>query len=389
MYIGSSWFVIAGMLVLFLGPQIGRTVPGLGWASYGAALLYALLLLASVLLHEFSHALAARKFGYRVDRIVADLLGGHTVYQATSPSPGRQAWIAFVGPLSNGLLAVAGGIAAWYVEDPLAWVLIGALTWTNGFVALFNLLPGLPLDGGHVVEALVWKITGKRHRGMAVAGWLGRGVVVALVGYVLWSALRSPGGPSLWNVMILALLGAYLWAGSSDAIKGSKVLASLGRLDLSRLLHPVRLMRVTAPLRELPEAGPDEEGRLPAVIVVVDDEHTPPSPLGYLDPAATSDALAAGAGDAPASSCLRACPSRWVVDVEPQAVTAEKVARWMNERGQAVLLLRGQDGPFAVAEANMLAAALERSVGIIGVATVADTAGNAGVWGNGFGGGLL
>lgn len=360
-YIGSSWFVIAALVVAFLGPRIGSVVPGLGWGSYGAALLYAFLLLGSVLVHEFAHALAASRFGYRVDRIVADLLGGHTVYQASTPSPGRQAWIAFVGPLSNGVLAIAGGIALWYVSDPLAWVLIGALTWTNAFVAVFNLLPGMPLDGGHVVEALIWKITGQRHKGMVVAGWLGRVVVALLAAYVLWGTLQRQAGLSLWNIAIFALLGAYLWAGSGEAIRIGRMLGSLGRLDLRRLLHPVRQMRVTAPLRELPPAGPREDGHLPAVIVVVDDATTPPAPLGYLDPQAASEAMVSGAENAPASSCLRACSPEWVIDVEPGAVTPELLARWMNERAQPVLLLRGAEGPFAVAEANMLAGALDGS----------------------------
>lgn len=371
-YIGLSWFVIAALLVFFLAPRIGDAVPGLGWATYGAALLYALLLLGSVLVHEFSHALAAHKFGYRVDRIVADLLGGHTVYQASTPSPGKQAWIAFVGPLSNGLLAVAGGVALWFVDDPLAWVLIGALTWTNTFVAVFNLLPGMPLDGGHVVEALVWKVTGKRHLGLVVAGWLGRIVVISLAAYVLWGSLQRQAGLSLWNVAIFALLGAYLWQGSGEAIKAGRLLGSLGRLDLARLLHPVRRMGASQPLRELPPAGPDEEGRLPAVIVVVDDRQAPDHaqadaqqgvPLGYLDPQAASEALASGAENAPASACLRACPPQWVVDVAPQDVTPELLARWMNERAQPILLLRGPEGPFAVAEANMLAAAMEGNAG--------------------------
>lgn len=357
-YIGVSWVVIAGLLVVFLGPRIASAVPGLGWASYGAALLYAVLLLGSVLVHEFSHALAASRFGYRVERIVADLLGGHTVYQATSPSPGRQAWVAFVGPLSNGLLAIAGGIALWYVEDPLAWVLIGALTWTNAFVAAFNLLPGMPLDGGHVVEALVWKVTGKRHLGMIVAGWLGRAVVVALAAYVLWGTLQRQASLSLWNVAIFALIGACMWSGSGEAIRAGRMFGSLGRLDLHRLLHPVRRMRIDQPLRELPGATADEEGRLPAVIVVIDEAQTPPAPLGYLDPQAASDALSSGADHAPASSCLRACSPDWVVDVDPESVTPELLARWMNERSQPVLLLRGPQGPYAVAEANMLAGAM-------------------------------
>ena len=80
-YIGGSWPIIAVIIVVTFGPQIADGRPGLGAAAYLVALAYALLLLVSVLAHEAAHAVVATRSGYRVNRVVADLWGGHTAYE--------------------------------------------------------------------------------------------------------------------------------------------------------------------------------------------------------------------------------------------------------------------------------------------------------------------
>ena len=355
-YIGASWLIITLVLVVLLGPQIGRLVPGIGWGAYAAALLYALLLLASVLIHELAHALTALRYGYRVDRIVADLFGGHTVYQTPDTRPGRQAMVAFVGPAANGVVALVGALAGMLATEPLLWVLIGAVTWTNAFVAVFNLLPGLPLDGGHVVAALGWKVSGRRSVGLRLAGILGRLLVLAGVAWMLWDWYRSGlAAGALTAVVIFCGIAVYLWAGAGEALRLARLIDDLERVDLPSLLHPVRTMHADAPLHRLPGTGAQEAGRLPAVIVVLDHEDIP---LGYLDPDAVQEALADDALDSPAASCLRACPPEWVLDVEIDEVRAEDVVEAMNERQVVVLLLRGEQGPYAVAEAGLLGSAV-------------------------------
>src|SRR4051795_7808360 len=103
-YLGRSWPVIAVLIVVVFGPNLARPDRG---ASYGYLLAagYAVLLLVSVLVHEAAHALAARWRGHPVSRIVADVWGGHTVYDATRSSPTTTAVVAVVGPLANLVLA--------------------------------------------------------------------------------------------------------------------------------------------------------------------------------------------------------------------------------------------------------------------------------------------
>ena len=114
-------------------------------------LAYAVLLLLSVLAHEAGHALVARRFGFRVDRVVADLWGGHTVYDSSTSRPGTSAAISVSGPVAN--LAArrhrVRGAPGGLEPDGVVGLLLFAVTLTNAFVGVFNLLPGLPLDGGY------------------------------------------------------------------------------------------------------------------------------------------------------------------------------------------------------------------------------------------------
>src|SRR3954463_568901 len=152
-YLAPSWFVIALVIVVIFSPTVERSAAVGPPVSYAIAALYAVLLLLSVLVHEFAHAAAARTLGLPVHQIVANLWGGHTQYGDESPTPGRSALVAVAGPLANAALAVLGVAALFAGFAPrggVAYPLAVALVLSNGFVAAFNLAPGLPLDGGRV-----------------------------------------------------------------------------------------------------------------------------------------------------------------------------------------------------------------------------------------------
>jgi Zn-dependent protease len=201
-YIGRSWPIIAVVVVMTFGPQLAGALPG--GAGYAVAAAYALLLLVSVLVHEAGHALAARSTGSEVSRIVANLWGGHTVFGSGQRRPGTAALIAIAGPAGNLLLAGVGWLLLQVDLPAVPALLAWALAFSNVFVAVFNLLPGLPLDGGFVVEAVVWKVTGDRWLAMVVAGWLGRVVTVLAVVYLLAEPLLSGGRPSLVTIVWVA-----------------------------------------------------------------------------------------------------------------------------------------------------------------------------------------
>ena len=166
-YLGRSWPLIVLLVLLIVVPAQSGAGGSLG-QSLVVAVAFALMLLVSVLVHEAAHALVALWRGHRVDRIVADVWGGHTVYDATSGTPVSTALVAVAGPLSNLALAAVSWLVQPYVSGAVVQAVLEAVTYTNLFVGLYNLLPGLPLDGGQIVSSLVWRATGRK--GTAAAG---------------------------------------------------------------------------------------------------------------------------------------------------------------------------------------------------------------------------
>ncbi|HEU4332798.1 MAG TPA: site-2 protease family protein [Lapillicoccus sp.] len=245
-YLGRSWPIIAIIVVLTFGPSVPAPTGGSGGAfGYAVAVAYAVLLLISVLAHEAGHALVARRFGYRVDRVVADLWGGHTIYDSSTSRPGASALISVCGPLANLALAAVGYAAEAVAPGGVVGLLLVALYLTNAFVGIFNLLPGLPLDGGYIVHALVWKVTGDRNRALIVAGWLGRVITVVVILWLIGRPFLAGLAPSLWTIVWCGLIGAFLWVGATNAIRTGQSRRSIERVPLSQVLRPAVVVGVT------------------------------------------------------------------------------------------------------------------------------------------------
>ena len=281
-YIGKSWPIIAAVIVFTFGPSIADNRPELGLSAYFVALVFAVLLLISVLAHEAAHAVVATRVGYRVNRVVADLWGGHTAYDSSSARPGPSALVAIAGPAANALLAGIGWLAMPAVPPGgITDLLVSAVVYTNAFVAAFNLLPGLPLDGGFLVDSLVWKITGSRETGMIAAGWCGRVVTILVMLWFLGLPLLNGQPPDLFSVVWGLLIGSFLWVGATNAIRAGRG---------SRLLNGIRIDAVWRPAASLPpqasaaeafalrSSGPEGSG---GTIVVVEDDAR--NAIGLLD----------------------------------------------------------------------------------------------------------
>ena len=247
-YIARSWPVIAVIIIAVFGPALGRSdrSPSYG---YVVAAGYAVLLLVSVLVHEAAHALAARARGHSVGRIVADVWGGHTVYDATRSTPGTTALVAVVGPLSNLALAAVAWVLEAGVTNETASTLLLIVARANFLVGIFNLLPGLPLDGGQIVSALVWRLTGRKGSGLVAAGWLGR---VMAAGTVLWFVgrpLLEGENITMFAVVWPVAIAFFLWQGATQAIRAGAIIdATAG--PVRDVLEPVLLLPATATLVE-------------------------------------------------------------------------------------------------------------------------------------------
>jgi Zn-dependent protease len=247
-----AWFLVAGLITIGFAAAVERDVPGLGLWRYAVSLTFALLLYVSILLHELSHTVVALRSGLAVRRISLHLLGGESEFERPPDSPGREAGIAVAGPLVS--LLVAGlAFVVGELLDPgtVGRLLAGALMVSNLAVGVFNLLPGLPLDGGRVVSAAVWRATGRRHTGTVVAGWLGRGVAVGVVVGVPFLVAPLLGrDPTLVDVIWGGLLGAFIWVGSSLAIVQGGVQQRLPAVSARSLTRRAIPVTVDLPLGE-------------------------------------------------------------------------------------------------------------------------------------------
>lgn len=308
-YIGRSWFIVAGVIILLFGPVVRRIVPDLGAWAYLVAGAFAILLLISVLVHEAAHALVGQACGYLVNRIVADFWGGHTAYDSRDSSPGRSALVAVAGPLANFALAGVGWLWLQQTEaGTTGYLLAAGFTWANGFVAAFNLLPGLPLDGGFLVDSLVWKLSGSRGAGMIVAGWSGRLVVVAIAWWLIGRPWLAGDSIRPTSLLWLVVLGGFLWFGASESIKVGQARQRLERVRVAQFLTAATAVPAEASLSVLPPpagqliVGTDEEGR----------------PVGVLDPAALAGVPREAWAVTSVSTVLQHQPPTWVVRATPQ-----------------------------------------------------------------------
>jgi Zn-dependent protease/predicted transcriptional regulator len=214
--VDTSWAVIALLITYSMYRRIDFLYPELsGAGAVGLAVLSAVLFFGSVLVHELAHALVAQARGIRVQDITLFLFGGATRARVESRGPGDEFLIALVGPLTSGLLAGLFGIIAGLGGDvlsrPLAGTL-GYLAWVNLVLAVFNLVPGFPLDGGRLLRSAIWKATGSLSRATRIAsvsgqavGWLlvaggvafllagdlAGGIWFAFIGWFLVQAARS------------------------------------------------------------------------------------------------------------------------------------------------------------------------------------------------------
>ena len=206
----SSLLVAAVVLVVLFAPRFdqGPLDP------YVAGLVFVVALYLSIFLHELAHVVAARAWGLAVPRVVLHLLGGHTEIVGTR-GPAQAGVTALVGPLASAGIAGVAFAVVGAVDDATTSQILWSLAWVNLLLAVFNLLPGLPLDGGHVVAALGWAVTGRRSIGTTATAWVGRGTALGVVVLVVGFRLGEPG--SLPEVVLGALVAVFLWTGASRA----------------------------------------------------------------------------------------------------------------------------------------------------------------------------
>ncbi len=269
----SSWLFVAVLIAVLLAPQVEAVHPGLGNLKYVAGVAFAVLLYLSVLLHEASHALMAKRFGLPVRSITLHFLGGVTEIEGEPDTPGREFGVSVVGPLTSIAVGAAFLALSFVTPGGLLQMAVGGLAGANLIVGVLNLVPGLPLDGGRVLRAAVWKLSGNPHQGTLVAGWAGR--VVALL-VLLWPMLQPVvlnRPPDLFDYLLAFVIATFLWGGASTAILSARVRRKLPALRARALARRAIAVPHDLPLSEAVRRAQEHQ----AGSIVVLDQHGRPS----------------------------------------------------------------------------------------------------------------
>ncbi|MEU9759410.1 site-2 protease family protein [Streptomyces sp. NPDC047985] len=268
-YVAPSWFVVAALITWVFGGQLEQVLPELGVARYVVSLFFAIAFYASVLVHELAHTVVALRYKLPVRRIQLQFFGGVSEIEKETETPGREFMLAFVGPLLSLVLAGLFYAGMGLVErGTVPGVVLAGLMISNLLVAVFNLLPGLPLDGGRMLRAVVWKITGRPMSGTVAAAWVGRALaVVTLIGLPLLTHTgffgNDPrdltGTDTVTDALLAAILAAIIWTGAGNSLRMARLrehLPDLRARTLTRRAVPVEAdTPLSEALRRANEAG--------------------------------------------------------------------------------------------------------------------------------------
>ncbi len=204
-FINSSWFLVLGLLTLNYGNNLATQFPQElgGILPWILGLITALLLFSSVLAHELGHSFVALSQGIEVKSITLFIFGGLASLDRESKTPAEAFRVAIAGPLVSivlfGLFTAINIFTA--ISGPVASI-IQLLAYINLVLALFNLIPGLPLDGGNILKSIVWKITNNPYKGIIFASRVGQGfgwlaIISGLIPTFLFGSF-----PNFWNILI-------------------------------------------------------------------------------------------------------------------------------------------------------------------------------------------
>ena len=268
----SSWLLVAALISVMYAPRIEEVQPGLGGWKYVVGVALAVLLYLAVLLHEASHALMAQRYGLQVSSITLHFLGGVTEIEGEPQTPRQEFGVSVVGPLTSLAVGVAAGALFLVMPHGLLQFLVGSLAVTNLIIGVLNLVPGLPLDGGRVLRAVVWKASGDPHRATLVAGWGGRVCALLAVGYPLVASLLFGRSPSLSTYLVAFIVAAFLWSGSTSAIASAHVRRRLPALHARALARRSLAVPHDLPLAEAVRRAQDAQA---GSIVVLDASGAP------------------------------------------------------------------------------------------------------------------
>ena len=247
--VDPSWLLIAALVVWTLSAgYFPERVPGLGYGDYlGLAVVAMLAFFGGLILHELAHSLVARRFGLGIGGITLFIFGGVAELDEEPASPVSEFWIAIAGPAMSLTLAAL----AWLTHLALAGAQVSAamqavfeyLAVINLILAVFNLLPAFPLDGGRVLRAALWRASGDLVRATRNASTISELVAYALIALGLVSLFSGGTVGGIWQILI----GCFLMSAARGTYQQLLVKSALGNRTVGRMMT-----------EDVRQAGPDD-----------------------------------------------------------------------------------------------------------------------------------
>lgn len=216
-----SWFIIAFLITLSLAGHFTTNNPG--WSPvlrWGVAIVTAILFFGAIVAHELSHALVAKARGLPVHSITLFALGGVAQMEKDAADAKTEFWMGIIGPITSFVIGVVcllltvalGWRPPEFPQDPLPAMLMW-LGYINIALAIFNMIPGFPLDGGRVLRGIIWWVTGNAKRATMIAARVGQVIAFAMIIYGVMQFFAGIGFSGLWLVFI----GWFLLSASRES----------------------------------------------------------------------------------------------------------------------------------------------------------------------------
>lgn len=267
-----TWLPVAVLLALGFSTVIGEQFPELGGWRYAASFAFVIAFTVSILIHELAHALVALRYKIPVTEINLGFFAAGTHIEGERKTPFEEFAISVVGPLASLLVGGLAYLGSRAIDEGVGYVALFELALANLIVGVTNLLPGLPLDGGWVLRAFVWKLTGNMHTGTIAAAWAGRLIAIAVLAAPVILEEVFDRQPTIIDFVIALLIGFFLWMGSTASLMQARLRRKLPALQVRTLARRAVAVHAGTPVSEAIRLAAEQQA---GAVVVMDGEGKP------------------------------------------------------------------------------------------------------------------
>lgn len=327
--------VLVALLMVALVPPVDRVRPDLGAIAYLVGALIGVTVYLAVLLHELAHAVVARRYGHHVESITLSLIGGRTAVHGEAASPREEFVTAVVGPVVS---LVVGGLALLLrvsVAPGLLSVALEVIVLANLVLGLLDLVPAPPMDGGRLVKAAGWRLTGSPRRGAVVAARSGQVVAVLVLVVTVLVVPVVLDDPRTSDTVLGVAVALLLWTMASSELNVARLRLEVGSVVVRDLARRPLTVAPDLPLAEALRRS--REAQAPGLVTT--DAHG--GLLGVVSEAAVAEVPEDRRPWVPVSDVARAIKAEHRL---PADVTGDELLAAINRSPVAEYLLLDQAG---------------------------------------------